>query len=305
MSIHPSRYSSHGQRRGSDRRRCGHRPRYRGGPCRIRRLGRDLGTQPRNLRIRRAERSERSASRPMCGTADRSTPHFKTDHPRTGARHHPGEQRGVRCFTRRSSTPVKTASMPCIAPTLRHVLLCTQRVARGMVDARAVPGSIINVTSIEGVRAAPGYAAYAAAKAGVVDFTKRLRWSWHRSGIRVNALAPGHHADRGHRCRSHHPAPTERFGYDGADGPCRACRRDGRCRSISRLRHVWLHHRPDHSRRRRDLRGRGLVSPPDDGRVLTRADYSHRLASDEIRTAVDVDGRPGDIAIAPRRQSRR
>lgn len=45
---------------------------------------------------------------------------------------------------------------------LRHVLLCTQRVARVMV-AHRIGGSIISVTSIEGVRAAPGYAA---AKAG-------------------------------------------------------------------------------------------------------------------------------------------
>jgi NAD(P)-dependent dehydrogenase (short-subunit alcohol dehydrogenase family) len=45
---------------------------------------------------------------------------------------------------------------------LRHVLLCTQRVARAMVDAQ-LRGSVVNVTSIEGVRAAPGYAADAAA----------------------------------------------------------------------------------------------------------------------------------------------
>ena len=51
---------------------------------------------------------------------------------------------------------------------LRHVLLCTQRVARQLVAA-GVGGSIISVTSIEGVRAAPGYSAYAAAKAGVVN----------------------------------------------------------------------------------------------------------------------------------------
>src|ERR1044072_5288657 len=54
---------------------------------------------------------------------------------------------------------------------LRHVLLCTQRVVRQLVDSEQ-PGSIINVTSIEGVRAAPGYAAYAAAKAGVINYTR-------------------------------------------------------------------------------------------------------------------------------------
>jgi NAD(P)-dependent dehydrogenase (short-subunit alcohol dehydrogenase family) len=72
---------------------------------------------------------------------------------------------------------------------LRHVLLCTQRVARALVDA-GQPGSVINLTSIEGVRAAPGYAAYAAAKAGVINYSKTaaLELATHR--IRVNALAP-------------------------------------------------------------------------------------------------------------------
>ncbi|GAB3238582.1 SDR family NAD(P)-dependent oxidoreductase [Mycolicibacterium hippocampi] len=72
---------------------------------------------------------------------------------------------------------------------LRHVLLCTQRVARRLVQARA-PGSVINVTSIEGVRAAPGYAAYAAAKAGVINYTKTASFELAPHGIRVNALAP-------------------------------------------------------------------------------------------------------------------
>jgi 3-oxoacyl-[acyl-carrier protein] reductase len=72
---------------------------------------------------------------------------------------------------------------------LRHVIVCTQRVARVMVAAGR-GGSIVNVTSIEGVRAAPGYAAYAAAKAGVVNFTKTAGLELAPHGIRVNAIAP-------------------------------------------------------------------------------------------------------------------
>jgi 3-oxoacyl-[acyl-carrier protein] reductase len=72
---------------------------------------------------------------------------------------------------------------------LRHVIICTQRVARTMVDDGR-PGSIVNVTSIEGTRAAPGFAAYAAAKAGVVNFTKTAALELAVHSIRVNALAP-------------------------------------------------------------------------------------------------------------------
>ncbi|MEZ0366667.1 SDR family NAD(P)-dependent oxidoreductase [Mycobacterium sp. pUA109] len=81
---------------------------------------------------------------------------------------------------------------------LRHVLLCSQRVARQLVAAGA-PGSIITVTSIEGVRAAPGYAAYAAAKAGVINYTKTAAVELAPHRIRVNALAPDITATEGLR----------------------------------------------------------------------------------------------------------
>jgi NAD(P)-dependent dehydrogenase (short-subunit alcohol dehydrogenase family) len=72
---------------------------------------------------------------------------------------------------------------------LRHVLLCTHRVAKAMVSA-GIGGSVISITSIEGSRAAPGYAAYAAAKAGVINYTKTAALELAPHGIRVNALAP-------------------------------------------------------------------------------------------------------------------
>ncbi len=64
--------------------------------------------------------------------------------------------------------------------------------ARGIVEQK-LAGSIISVTSIEGVRAAPGYAAYAAAKAGVINATPRPRHSSNFAPhgiLEVNALAP-------------------------------------------------------------------------------------------------------------------
>ena len=104
--------------------------------------------------------------------------------------------------------------------TSRHVLLCTQRVARAMVDA-GVGGSVISVTSIEGVRAAPGYAAYAAAKAGVINYTKTAALELAPHGIRVNALAPdvtlteglAAIAPEGSEERTGHTVPMGRAGH--------------------------------------------------------------------------------------------
>ena len=72
---------------------------------------------------------------------------------------------------------------------LKSVYHCTQAVARRMVAARR-GGSIVTVVSIEGVRAAPGYAPYAAAKAGAISFTQTMAVELGPHGIRVNAIAP-------------------------------------------------------------------------------------------------------------------
>jgi NAD(P)-dependent dehydrogenase (short-subunit alcohol dehydrogenase family) len=76
-----------------------------------------------------------------------------------------------------------------IRSNLTQVLLCTQRVAAALVQHGA-SGSIINIATIEGTRAAPGYAAYAAAKAGVINFTTTAALELAPHGIRVNCLAP-------------------------------------------------------------------------------------------------------------------
>ncbi|MEO6093590.1 MAG: SDR family oxidoreductase [Novosphingobium sp.] len=65
--------------------------------------------------------------------------------------------------------------------------------------ARGRGGSIINVSSIEGARAAPGYAVYAACKAGIDNLTRTLALEFAEHGIRVNAIAPDYTVTPGTR----------------------------------------------------------------------------------------------------------
>lgn len=60
-------------------------------------------------------------------------------------------------------------------------------------------GAIINVTSIEAARAAPGYAVYAACKAGINNLTRTLAVELGEHGIRVNAIAPDYTVTPGTR----------------------------------------------------------------------------------------------------------
>ncbi len=69
------------------------------------------------------------------------------------------------------------------------MLAATSAVAPIMIEGGR-GGSIINVSSIEGSRAAPNYAVYAACKAGMLNFTRTLALELADHNIRVNAMAP-------------------------------------------------------------------------------------------------------------------
>lgn len=74
---------------------------------------------------------------------------------------------------------------------LKGVWLVAQEAARRMIERRT-GGVVVNIASILGIRLAGGVAAYAVAKAGVIQMTKVLALELARWSIRVNALAPGY-----------------------------------------------------------------------------------------------------------------
>jgi 3-oxoacyl-[acyl-carrier protein] reductase len=76
-----------------------------------------------------------------------------------------------------------------IASNLRSVFLCTRTVLPSML-ARG-RGKIINVTSQLGQKGMPNHTHYAAAKAGVIGFTRALAREVGPRGVHVNAIAPG------------------------------------------------------------------------------------------------------------------
>lgn len=100
---------------------------------------------------------------------------------------------------------------------LKSVYNLTRQVIKPMMKARK--GSIINLSSIVGVKGNPGQSSYAASKAGIIGFTKSIAQEIGSRNIRVNAIAPGfietdmtHYLKDGGGEKWFEKIPMQRFG---------------------------------------------------------------------------------------------
>jgi 3-oxoacyl-[acyl-carrier protein] reductase len=72
---------------------------------------------------------------------------------------------------------------------LKSVFNMTKQVIKPMMKAKK--GSIVNMSSIIGIRGNAGQSSYAASKAGIIGFTKSIAHELGSRNIRCNAIAPG------------------------------------------------------------------------------------------------------------------
>lgn len=77
-----------------------------------------------------------------------------------------------------------------IATNLRGTYLVTRAAGRHLTTQGS--GKVINIASNFALMGVANHAAYSASKAAVIAFTKAMAVEWARSGVQVNAIAPGY-----------------------------------------------------------------------------------------------------------------
>ncbi len=75
-----------------------------------------------------------------------------------------------------------------LRPTAPPGCRCSQA---ALPELRKTRGNIVNIASVAGLKGSPSVAAYAAAKAGVVNLSRTMALQCAPDGVRVNAVCPG------------------------------------------------------------------------------------------------------------------
>ena len=88
-----------------------------------------------------------------------------------------------------TDTPVEAWDR-VLAVNLRGAFLCTKVVGNLLIAQSS--GKVVNVASNFGLTGVPGFAAYSASKAALIQFTRVVALEWARHNVQVNALAPGY-----------------------------------------------------------------------------------------------------------------
>ena len=138
-----------------------------------------------------------------------------------------------------------------IATNLTSVFRLSKGVLKRMMKERR--GRIVSLTSIVGLTGNAGQANYAAAKAGILGFTKSLAKEIASRGITVNAVAPGFiDTDMTRTLNDEQRTRAHLAGADGAPG---LGRRHRRGRAVPVFAGRQLRHRGNPARERRHVHG--------------------------------------------------
>ena len=138
-----------------------------------------------------------------------------------------------------------------MATNLKPAYRLAKAVLRGMMKARH--GRIIQIGSVVGSSGNAGQANYAAAKAGLIGFTKSLAQEVGSRNITVNCVAPGF-VDTDMTRGAARGAARQAAAADPARPPWRAGGHRP-CRRVPGLGQGRVHHRRDAARQRRDVHG--------------------------------------------------
>ncbi len=137
--------------------------------------------------------------------------------------------------------------------TLRLNLDSVVRLTHAALPVLVASGnaSIINVSSVAGVRSAPFMSHYGAAKAALISLTRSLAVETAQQGVRVNALVPRMDRDRPHRFPALRRDPRGKPPARCTHGPVGSARGDRRGSPVPGQRRIVVRHRTVAHRRRR------------------------------------------------------